>query len=379
MANTCIKPIVSTRVAVLQLPRSSFPCIRPSSIRHERPPHDTMYSHAGTSGRSLHHVQSFLLIRITKTPAESGVLYVVKDRKGRSQYVRRPKAPPTSPPLASDFDQCTTRPPTEWGARNSWAPTTAPLPEDFDAVTYTAVTVAPVEDEQVEDQDAMDSTRRSASFSSGPSTRRRSTLPAGWGRGAPSNDSGVDMGTYGEFGEYTKEMQQVFPSSRGFAVSVSKNSPRHHQPTRRNTHSKSLRPKRGAEFDVVKDRILEETPEKTTTISTWRRRVADEAHDDEEDMSVYYLTPRDYEMQVQDFGKGMTSRATSSVQGTQRSIGLSSQQVSSLPAFAVPYALNRLFDRHPGAKVPEAFSIVLLLEIWFLEIHVQHHLPPGFS
>ncbi|KAF9027407.1 hypothetical protein BDZ89DRAFT_1134203 [Hymenopellis radicata] len=285
-----------------------------------------MYSRAGTS--------------------DSGVFYVVKDRRGNERFVKRPKAPPTSPPLASDFDQCTTRAPTDWGARNSWAPTSAPLPEDFDAVTYTAVTAAPIEDEVVDEEDPVASTRRSHSFTSGPS--RGSTMPAMYSRSsrgygpATSNASAMEVGTYGEFGEYTKEMQQVFPSSKGFAVSVSKNSPRHRRtsdpaltphPGRRrqaNWKSKSMGragPKAGAEFDVVRDRILEETPEKTTTISTWRQRVADEADDKEEDMSVYYLTPRDYDAQEQEFGERSTSRALSTIQkGKQRSSDFSSQE-----------------------------------------------------
>ncbi len=259
---------------------------------------------------------------ITKASADSGVFYVVKDRRGHERLVKRPKAPPTSPPLASDFDQCTTH-----GAptRNSWAPTSAPLPEDFDAVTYTAVTTAgaPIEDVLVVDEeDPGASTRRSHSFTSGPS--RGSTIPAMY-----STMSNMEVGTYGEFGEYTKEMQQVFPSSRGFAVSVSKNRRTSDTPRRRHAQNGSKSMGRVApKFDMVRDRILEETPEKTTTISTWRQRVADEADDKEEDMSVYYLTPRDYDAQEQEFGERSTSRALSTLRkGKQRSSDLSSQEV----------------------------------------------------
>lgn len=119
----------------------------------------------------------------------------------------------------------------------------------------------------------------------------------------------MELVDYGEFGEYTREMQQVFPSSRGFEVSVSKTSTRHPRrsdlpsnPVRRPANW-SARPGRatpkGTEYDMVRDKVLEDTGEKTVIISTWRERVAEETK--KEDMSVYYLSPRDYEFQEEAF------------------------------------------------------------------------------
>lgn len=47
------------------------------------------------------------------------------------------------------------------------------------------------------------------------------------------------------------------------------------------------------EYEFVKDRVLEDSPEKTVSISTWRERVAEETSREVE-MSVYYVRTDDY-------------------------------------------------------------------------------------
>ncbi|KAL0573707.1 hypothetical protein V5O48_008251 [Marasmius crinis-equi] len=65
-------------------------------------------------------------------------------------------------------------------------------------------------------------------------------------------------------------------------------------------------PARQQSYEVIKSRVLEDTPEKTVTISTWRERVADEAgtrsrreygyvnRENEVEMSIYYVDADDY-------------------------------------------------------------------------------------
>ncbi|KAK1216182.1 hypothetical protein PQX77_021196 [Marasmius sp. AFHP31] len=68
-------------------------------------------------------------------------------------------------------------------------------------------------------------------------------------------------------------------------------------------------PARQQSYEVIKSRVLEDTPEKTVTISTWRERVADEApargsrsrreygyvnRTSEVEMSIYYVDADDY-------------------------------------------------------------------------------------
>ncbi|KIY74052.1 hypothetical protein CYLTODRAFT_416324 [Cylindrobasidium torrendii FP15055 ss-10] len=307
--NTCIKPIFSApKTHVLRLIHlcvHSFVLYHhsfvPAPISYAPTPAliELMYSQSGTS--------------------ESGVLYLVKDRGGKHQVVRRTKTPTTSPPLHDDFDAITTQPPTEWNNRASWVPTTAPMPSDFDEISYSALTgPAPSHsgvNRRVRDYTTpFQSTRRTQSFTSGPS-RTSSRHPSQLSfsqtprRQLSHDELEMELVDYGEFGEYTREMQQVFPSSRGFEVSVSKTSTRHPRrgdlpsnPVRRPANW-SARPGRGAPkgtvYDMVRDKVLEDTGEKTVIISTWRERVAEETKT--EDMSVYYLSPRDYEFQEEAF------------------------------------------------------------------------------
>ncbi|KAF8830839.1 hypothetical protein HHX47_DHR2000805 [Lentinula edodes] len=50
------------------------------------------------------------------------------------------------------------------------------------------------------------------------------------------------------------------------------------------------------DYEVVDNRVLEDGPERTVTISTWREKVANESRRSEVEMSVYYLNADDYVM-----------------------------------------------------------------------------------
>ncbi|KAJ7578204.1 hypothetical protein C8J56DRAFT_358575 [Mycena floridula] len=63
-------------------------------------------------------------------------------------------------------------------------------------------------------------------------------------------------------------------------------------PTVRNRELTRARERTAMDYELVNDRILEDSPEKTVTISTWRERVA-QAREGEADISVYYLRPED--------------------------------------------------------------------------------------
>ncbi|KAK0469991.1 uncharacterized protein EV420DRAFT_83801 [Desarmillaria tabescens] len=256
--------------------------------------------------------------------SESGVLYLVNDRRGK-RFVRRPRPPPTSPPLDEDFDaitqECTTRgPETEWGTRvrESWAPTSPPLDDDFDAVTYTVVTGAPQADVETDYYGEKPRTETAPSVSERKLHRRDRSI---------ASTSQRPTRGYDEFGmedcdyEYKQPTRRDMPRSMGskkvldsgvgrLALERLNGSPMRlrrvsesvldHGKARRmngSTGRKAPRtgPKAGQEFDVVHDQILEDGPERTVTISTWRERVAKEAK--YEDMSVYYMTQGDYEVQ----------------------------------------------------------------------------------
>ncbi|KAJ4472961.1 hypothetical protein J3R30DRAFT_3707951 [Lentinula aciculospora] len=50
------------------------------------------------------------------------------------------------------------------------------------------------------------------------------------------------------------------------------------------------------DYEVVENQVLEDGPERTVTISTWREKVANEARRSEVEMSVYFLNADDYVM-----------------------------------------------------------------------------------
>ncbi|KAJ3806739.1 hypothetical protein F5876DRAFT_80385 [Lentinula aff. lateritia] len=87
------------------------------------------------------------------------------------------------------------------------------------------------------------------------------------------------------------------------------------------------------DYEVVENRVLEDGPERTVTISTWREKVANESKRSEVEMSVYYLNADDYIMDPgiektrrrEDFrdslnGQGGTSRSGRKRKGKQRDL-----------------------------------------------------------
>ena len=265
---------------------------------------------------------------------ESGVFYLVPNKRGQGKsFVRRPYPPPTSPPLDDDFDAitqgCTTTrgPETEWGTRvrESGVPPTSPgVDDDFDAVTYT---VAPGH-ETVTERESEWNTRNRPRDHVGP----RRGGPSGYRdpdeRYRKRNASLGGFENYGEYGEYMNEMERMFGGSVDLELSVTRvgqneerneggrtgrvrsmsgsslahvrrgmgrlgasGKPSGLGPGGRRTGGTGPRP--GQDYEVVNRHIVEDGPERTVTISTWREHVAKEA-DPEVEMSVYYVSADDY-------------------------------------------------------------------------------------
>ncbi|ESK85910.1 hypothetical protein Moror_2296 [Moniliophthora roreri MCA 2997] len=89
-----------------------------------------------------------------------------------------------------------------------------------------------------------------------------------------------------------KPKSQSQPQSKGRAITNGHT----------NGNQSSRPPAKQQSYEVVKSRVLEDTPEKTVTISTWRERVANEMNgygprngrESEVEMSVYYVNAEDY-------------------------------------------------------------------------------------
>ncbi|KAF5347880.1 hypothetical protein D9757_013418 [Collybiopsis confluens] len=279
---------------------------------------------------------------------KSGLLYFIPDESGKGKRViRKPCPPPTSVPMDEDFDAYTleTREPvTNVGtikARSaSWAPTSPPLDEDFDAWTYTN-TAGPVtgtgtlyEEEYLADSEdgrerdeGMPGAERSESrrHFDNRSLRRRGRLR----RGDPltmsvSRDSDVrGFPTELRLPSERSLIKKPSPSNpvangksrKGLGRSQSlsgsttvsgngkhktgarKDALARSSHRRRNEHTRQTVSRRGPvahDYEVINSRVLEEGPERTVTISTWRERVASEARRSEVAMSVYYLHADDY-------------------------------------------------------------------------------------
>ncbi|KIK57709.1 hypothetical protein GYMLUDRAFT_45876 [Collybiopsis luxurians FD-317 M1] len=93
-------------------------------------------------------------------------------------------------------------------------------------------------------------------------------------------------------GHYKSQARSIMISGNGKHKSGTRN-------RKRNDHTRQTVSRRGPvahDFEVVNSRVLEEGPERTVTISTWRERVANEARRSEVEMSVYYLNADDYVM-----------------------------------------------------------------------------------
>lgn len=275
---------------------------------------------------------------------ESGIFYLVPNRYGPGKtIVRRPRPPPTSAPLDDDFDAITqggttTRGPgTEWGRyHGSRADTAPPLDDDFDAMTYT---VAPPRPETVADTEP--NWRNTPAPPSSPPPlpprereRPRSGAPVNGAQRSREGEPNVkEFGNYGEYRMYMNEMERIFGGSvdlelsvqrqgqeegtgetnqLGRVMSITSNSPSSGRrgmragraggtPSplgpaggRSEVRPEADGPKAGQDYEVVTRRVLEDGPERTVTISTWREQVAREAPHEVDEMSVYYVGADDY-------------------------------------------------------------------------------------
>ncbi|KAF9493513.1 hypothetical protein BDN71DRAFT_1090160 [Pleurotus eryngii] len=234
--------------------------------------------------------------------SESGVYYVVPDkRNGAKKLVRRHPPPLTTAPLDDDFDAVTQTqaytvitPTIERIENESYyshygydrdGQTSVPLDDDFDAVTYEPP--ATVREEWREDHGGL----QSPSPPRRADGRRRGSGGSGQGDGSgwdAERDRGQRYmrGTDFVRSRTTSEIQRR-PQSPPIGTSKSL------LPSR-NTNTAVSKPSRlGEQFEMVRRKIIEDSPQKTVTISMWRENVADEAGG-EVGMSVYYVNPDDY-------------------------------------------------------------------------------------
>ncbi|KAL1710381.1 histone deacetylase domain-containing protein [Schizophyllum commune] len=259
------------------------------------------------------------MLRHRDTDSELGALYLVPNREGTGKtLVRRPNPPPTSPPLDDDFDAMTqagttTRgAQTEWGThlRESRAFTATPLWSDFDACTYTAAPGETRSEWQMGIGQA-NATRGTPQTSprKGPGSLSTRVL-AGDARQPPSRAGSVARHATGRSGSEWGQSQDGWPQGppRGAVVRRSPtttsrasskrlpNPPSERDwppPVRRETEIIQG----NTEFSMVRRRVLEDSPQKTVTISTWREQVAEEAAqatEPEPEMSVYFVGADDY-------------------------------------------------------------------------------------
>jgi len=139
------------------------------------------------------------------------------------------------------------------------------------------------------------------------------------------------MQTYGEYQQYMNEMEKMFGKHGDFDVSLNRmneasgkresvllgrvnsaksNPSNRHGPRGgssgggntslgRNLSGSNSRVAAGKRpmYEEVSRRVVEDTSEKTVTISAWREKVAEEAEDVER-MSVYWYTQKDYEEEL---------------------------------------------------------------------------------
>ncbi|KAG5653748.1 hypothetical protein H0H81_010835 [Sphagnurus paluster] len=268
---------------------------------------------------------------------ESGIFYLVPNRYGTGKtLVRRPRPPPSSAPLDDDFDATTTT----RGARTDWAPATprtalatphpvspAPLP----ASPRRAVVASPHAQQlrrtlsPASTSKAMPTLppRRPEPPVRTTVTTTTTTTPT---QVNPKNSGSADaFELYGEYGHYMSVLDQQLDSVQ----ELTPNPPLRNRPMPKppapgppivatgrgqlqtqvggsraveigmparlapRGGGQGLRPRQS--FEIVGRRVLEDGPERTVTISTWREQVAAEA-DERANIDVYYLDARDYSL-----------------------------------------------------------------------------------
>jgi len=102
-----------------------------------------------------------------------------------------------------------------------------------------------------------------------------------------------------DYPEYMQEMQELFGEHKDLHIADPQ--PHSHPSPApsllQRSHSKRSASNR--DFEVVGNTVLEDGPEKTVTISTWRERVAKESKEKGQpktELSVYYVNPDEYSL-----------------------------------------------------------------------------------
>ncbi|RDB14883.1 hypothetical protein Hypma_016488 [Hypsizygus marmoreus] len=254
-------------------------------------------------------------------PSESGIYYLVPNKYGPGKsLVRRPRPPPTSPPLDDDFDAATTtrgaRTVAEWETQRTTRGPGSPLKDHFDVDTYAGAPPPPPKQPQPQ--------RVREQYGGGEAS--------GSGHGHGSYAKGTQATkhdgseTYGEYGQYMHELERKFGRSPDLdltlsptrskkeverATTVQNQKPvdprisRIGKPSRLGSVGRvgggggdvvlgeGTGPRAGQAYEIVQRRVVEDGPERTVTISTWRQQVAEEAAT-RPGVDVYYLDTRDY-------------------------------------------------------------------------------------
>ncbi|KAG6827000.1 hypothetical protein H0H92_013615 [Tricholoma furcatifolium] len=258
--------------------------------------------------------------------------YLVPDKYGGGKsLVRRPRPPPSTiaPPLDDDFDAATTT----RGGRSEWdgpthrverpkspspseaspqqtratitrvskpATSRAPTPKAQPSIPTPSAPIPipprkdhapPVLTEAQELREAYGDYARyiaeierkfggSPDRSNSPTRRRKDPGPS-----SPPPKTGATSAN----DEYTGNSKIGYPARLG---SIGRPGNSHGQAASAMTASPGLRARHSLE--IIDRRVLEDGPERTVTISTWREQVRDEA-DQRANMEVYYLDARDFQ------------------------------------------------------------------------------------
>ncbi|KAG6856352.1 hypothetical protein H0H87_005339 [Tephrocybe sp. NHM501043] len=263
-------------------------------------------------------------------PEEPDVYYLVPNKYGPNTktVVRRPRPPPSiSAPLDDNFDAATTRGPmTELdGPTHRLERIRSPSP-GRNVATITKKTTPPLPSTSKHKPVTVVAT----------TTPRRADHSLAMGQDKGARDS---YEVYGDYGRYINELERKFGESPDLTLSPTRNrkdmgGPNGHAfevpenssnamnvgnsriglPTRLGSVARpgvaasAAGPRARQSFEIVDRRVLEDGPERTVTISTWREQVADEA-DDHANMDVYYLDEHAYAAEMEETVHGDNEEA----------------------------------------------------------------------
>lgn len=297
------------------------------------------------------------------------------------QIVKRPRPPPTSPPLDNDFDAVThagttaKAPETELFSHRQWLEQTGPTLPPIDNNDGHKRSVSSPEPDAV----------RKHEFKWRPSSPAQSlvenTPNIPQRRKGKARDEGFER--YGEYENYMTEMERMFggrgdldlsvrllgvePNRESYQLGRVKSGatarsrraivgPRglHAEPP---GSVEDHGPKAGQTYEVVNRQVVEDGPDRTVTIATWREQVAREANPDIDTMSVYYVSAEDYARDdVDEYVEGMKTEVETYVDGMKTEVetyvtkSLSGKEVSELEEDSP--APSRPNDRNALERVP---------------------------